>query len=175
VPDHGRLGGVERFFEPEREILVARSGAEVAEHLRGSRPRARAHRRARARRALAEHTYAQPRAEFERVLARTRGPRHGRGGREPASGGRREAAADRDPGASITSSWGNGHATTYRGLVRELDARGHDVTFLERDVPWYAEHRDLPERPPYGRTELYADLPDLQRRFGDLVQSAPTP
>ena len=38
-------------------------------------------------------------------------------------------------GLSITSSWGNGHATTYRGLVRELGRRGHDVTFLERDVP----------------------------------------
>jgi spore maturation protein CgeB len=74
-------------------------------------------------------------------------------------------------GLTITSSWGNGHATTYRGLVRELDARGHDVTFLERDVPWYAGQRDLPQ-PPYGRTELYADLPDLQRRFGDLVVGA---
>jgi spore maturation protein CgeB len=41
-------------------------------------------------------------------------------------------------GLSITSSWGNGHATTYRGLVRELTRRRHDVLFLERDVPWYA-------------------------------------
>ena len=47
-------------------------------------------------------------------------------------------------GLSITSSWGNGHATTYRGLVQALVARGHDVLFLERDVPWYAEARDLP-------------------------------
>jgi hypothetical protein len=38
-------------------------------------------------------------------------------------------------GLSITSSWGNGHATTYRGLVRELAARSHDILFLERDVP----------------------------------------
>ena len=37
-------------------------------------------------------------------------------------------------GLSITSSWGNGHATTYRSLVRSLDARGHRVLFLERDV-----------------------------------------
>ena len=37
-------------------------------------------------------------------------------------------------GLSITSSWGNGHATTYRGLVRELARRGHDVLFLERDA-----------------------------------------
>ena len=45
-------------------------------------------------------------------------------------------------GLSITSSWGNGHATTYRGLVRELAARGHRVTFLERDVLWYRDNRD---------------------------------
>ena len=41
-------------------------------------------------------------------------------------------------GLSLTSSWGNGHATTYRGLVKELCRNGHEVTFLERDVPWYA-------------------------------------
>ena len=41
-------------------------------------------------------------------------------------------------GLSLTSSWGNGHATTYRALLRAFAARGHDVTFLERDVPWYA-------------------------------------
>jgi spore maturation protein CgeB len=74
-------------------------------------------------------------------------------------------------GLSITSSCGNGHATTYRGLVRELERRGHDVTFLERDVPWYAAERDLPE-PPYGRTELYRDLADLKGRFSDLVRDA---
>ena len=48
-------------------------------------------------------------------------------------------------GLSITSSWGNGHATTYRALLREFSARGHDVLFLERDQPWYAEHRDMPD------------------------------
>ncbi len=74
-------------------------------------------------------------------------------------------------GLSITSSWGNGHATTYRGLVRELHARGHRVLFLERDVPWYAENRDLP-KPPYGRAELYADLDDLKDRFEPAVRRA---
>ncbi len=63
-------------------------------------------------------------------------------------------------GLSITSSWGNGHATNYRGLVKALSQRGHEVSFLERDVPWYASHRDLPE-PPFGRTALYASLPEL--------------
>ena len=74
-------------------------------------------------------------------------------------------------GLSITSSWGNGHATTFRGLVRELAARGHDVLFLERDAPWYAAHRDLPQ-PPYGRTHLYSSVEDLQARFGGEVASA---
>jgi spore maturation protein CgeB len=74
-------------------------------------------------------------------------------------------------GLSITSSWGNGHATTYRGLVRELCARGHNVLFLERDVPWYAANRDMPA-PPYGRTELYSDLNDLRDRFSSQVREA---
>jgi spore maturation protein CgeB len=74
-------------------------------------------------------------------------------------------------GLSITSSWGNGHATTYRGLVRELAARGHRVLFLERDLAWYAENRDLP-RPPWGRTALYTSVADLKNRFGTAVREA---
>jgi spore maturation protein CgeB len=74
-------------------------------------------------------------------------------------------------GLSITSSWGNGHATTYRGLVRELSARGHRVLFLERDVPWYAQNRDMPE-PPFGRTELYSSVEHLKSRFTDAVRDA---
>jgi len=74
-------------------------------------------------------------------------------------------------GLSITSSWGNGHATTYRGLVQALVERGHAVLFLERDVPWYAAPRDLPT-PPYGRTELYTSLEDLQDRFTTAIQHA---
>jgi spore maturation protein CgeB len=63
-------------------------------------------------------------------------------------------------GLSITSSWGNGHATNYRALVRALEVGGHDVCFLERDVPWYAANRDLPE-PPHGRSVLYRSLDEL--------------
>ena len=74
-------------------------------------------------------------------------------------------------GLSITSSWGNGHATTFRGLVRELAARGHRVTFLERDVPWYADNRDMPE-PPGCRTLLYRSLDELTREHAALVRSA---
>jgi len=74
-------------------------------------------------------------------------------------------------GLSITSSWGNGHATTYRALAKALKRRGHRVTFLERDVPWYAEHRDLP-RPPYCEARLYGDLADLESRFSAAVRKA---
>ena len=74
-------------------------------------------------------------------------------------------------GLSITSSWGNGHATTYRGLMRALTQLGYRVLFLERDVPWYAENRDLP-KPPFGRTELYANLNDLKERFRTDILNA---
>jgi spore maturation protein CgeB len=74
-------------------------------------------------------------------------------------------------GLSITSSWGNGHATTYRALIKALAARGHQVTFLERDVPWYAAHRDMPN-PPFCRTELYGALKEVPLKFGPLVADA---
>lgn len=74
-------------------------------------------------------------------------------------------------GLSITSSWGNGHATIFRGLVRELSARGHDVLFLERDKPWYAENRDMP-RPPFGRTRLYGSIGELKRDFEKEIAAA---
>src|SRR4051794_29381383 len=74
-------------------------------------------------------------------------------------------------GLSITSSWGNGHATTYRALVRALAARGHDVVFFERNAPWYADNRDLPE-PPYCRTVLYDDVAELSRVAADDLRTA---
>ena len=74
-------------------------------------------------------------------------------------------------GLSITSSWGNGHATTFRALMRALSARGHNVCFLERDMPWYADNRDLPN-PPYGLTQLYKSVPGLKRRFARRVSDA---
>jgi spore maturation protein CgeB len=74
-------------------------------------------------------------------------------------------------GLSLSSSWGNGHATTYRALLSAFAARGHEVLFLERDVPWYASHRDL-ARPDFCRLALYRDLADLQQRWRAEVQSA---
>ncbi len=74
-------------------------------------------------------------------------------------------------GLSITSSWGNGHATTFRGLIRELNKKGHRVTFLERDVPWYVSHRDLPH-PPFCKTILYNSLENLKEQYSDLIKHA---
>ena len=74
-------------------------------------------------------------------------------------------------GLSITSSWGNGHATTYRALIKGLCQRGHDVLFLERDKPWYAANRDLPD-PPFGTTRLYDSLADLRDRFRTAIRDA---
>lgn len=64
-------------------------------------------------------------------------------------------------GLSLRSAWGNGHATTYRALVEALQARGDEVTFLERDVPWYADNQDGPAALP-GRLLLYGSLEELQ-------------
>jgi spore maturation protein CgeB len=74
-------------------------------------------------------------------------------------------------GLSVTSSWGNGHATTYRGLIRGLAARGHRVLFLERDAPWYAENRDEPN-PQGAVTEIYRSFDELVTRFEQVVSEA---
>ncbi len=63
-------------------------------------------------------------------------------------------------GLSITSSWGNGHATTFRALARALHARGHRVVFFEKDVEWYASNRDLPE-PGFCELKLYTRWADV--------------
>lgn len=74
-------------------------------------------------------------------------------------------------GLSITSTWGNGHATTYRGLLKELSRRGHSCTFLERDVPWYASKREFDEL-PYCTVALYGSLEELKDRFVKVIRSA---
>jgi spore maturation protein CgeB len=73
-------------------------------------------------------------------------------------------------GLSLSSSWGNGHATTFRALLSAFAARGHDVLFLERDVPWYASHRDLQD-PDFCRLEFYSDLEDLER-YRETIKDA---
>jgi spore maturation protein CgeB len=74
-------------------------------------------------------------------------------------------------GLSLSSSWGNGHATTWRALIKGLDRLGQRVLFLERDVPWYAANRDLAD-PTTCRLELYQGLDDLEQRFGAAIQRA---
>ena len=74
-------------------------------------------------------------------------------------------------GLSITSSWGNGHATTYRCLLRGLAQRGHRILFLERDVPWYSEMRDLLEV-PYASVRLYTSLEELRDRYAAAIRHA---
>jgi spore maturation protein CgeB len=71
-------------------------------------------------------------------------------------------------GLSLSSSWGNGHATTFRALLDGLRRLGHKVTFLEQDVPWYAANRDLPQ-PKFCDLVLYDDTDSLMHSHGDLI------
>lgn len=59
-------------------------------------------------------------------------------------------------GLTITSSWGNGHATTYRSLLKALHRRGHRIEFIEKDVEWYRSNRDLPQ-PSFCSVHLYEE------------------
>lgn len=63
-------------------------------------------------------------------------------------------------GLSLSSSWGNGHATTFRALLSAFARRGHDILFLERDTPWYASQRDLLD-PDFCRLAFYSEVADL--------------
>src|SRR5208337_3397029 len=62
-------------------------------------------------------------------------------------------------GLSVTSTWGNGHGTTYRALLEALHSRGHEIVFFEKDVEWYASNRDLPE-PGFCELKLYMSWKD---------------
>lgn len=64
-------------------------------------------------------------------------------------------------GLSITSSWGNGHATTFRALCRALHQRGHRIVFFEKDVEWYASNRDLPN-PEFCELKLYSEWDEVR-------------
>lgn len=187
--------GVETFFEPGREILVAGSGEEVSERVEAlTEDRAKEIGGAALRRVLAAHTYDQRAANLEEALGIDRPRRPTPAATVDPRSSEDSAATEhsymriksrllaepaRKPrplrfviiGLSITSSWGNGHATTYRGLVRELVRRGHEVLFLEHDQPWYSKNRDL-AAPPYGRTRLYSSVQELMDRFSTAVATA---
>jgi len=74
-------------------------------------------------------------------------------------------------GLSATSTWGNGQATMYRNLVRELNVRGHQVLFLDHsdDSPFADRAR---RKAPHGKRDSYRSLADLKRRFGRQVREA---
>lgn len=75
-------------------------------------------------------------------------------------------------GLTVSSSWGNGHATLWRGLIRALAARGVEVTFFERDVPYYAQERDLRALPGGGELVLYRDWAAVAERAARSVAGA---
>jgi spore maturation protein CgeB len=73
-------------------------------------------------------------------------------------------------GLSLSSSWGNGHATTFRALLRAFAERGHDILFLERDLPWYRDNRDIAD-PDYCALRFYSDLAGLESWRGEIASA----
>jgi hypothetical protein len=134
--------GIERLLRPRRRDPGGRrAGGGRPPRARGGRGAGARDRRAR-RAAARSPTTPTPAA---RAGAGRHAPRRGGGG------GMKLVVF----GLSLSSSWGNGHATTYRALLRAFAARGHEVVFWEWDAPWYGgEHRDLPE-PDFCRLRLY--------------------
>lgn len=74
-------------------------------------------------------------------------------------------------GLTVSSSWGNGHATLWRGLLRALGELGHDAVFYERDVPYYADHRDLHVGEGYA-LRLYSDWADISEEAREAIDSS---
>ena len=72
-------------------------------------------------------------------------------------------------GLTVSSSWGNGHATLWRGLVRALGEAGHHVTFFEKDQQYYCDARDLTELPGGGDLRFYEDLDGIRNKAADLL------
>ena len=66
-------------------------------------------------------------------------------------------------GLTLSSSWGNGHATPYRALLRALHRRGHNCVFYEKDVDYYARRRDFTTC-DYCDLVLYHDWDQIRSR-----------
>ncbi|HEY0758236.1 MAG TPA: glycosyltransferase [Acidisarcina sp.] len=75
-------------------------------------------------------------------------------------------------GLTISSSWGNGHATLWRGLCSALSRRGHEVVFFEKDVAYYASNRDLTSLPGGGELYLYSDFAEVSKQAGLCLDEA---
>ena len=71
-------------------------------------------------------------------------------------------------GLTISSSWGNGHATPYRAIFRALQRMGHQVHFFERDVPYYRSRRDF-EQCNYCQITFYSDWTQIRESALDLA------
>jgi spore maturation protein CgeB len=74
-------------------------------------------------------------------------------------------------GSSLLSSWWNGAATYYRGLLRDLASRGYDITFYEPDAYDRQQHRDM-EPQPWARSVVYPATPEGLRRVLDEARAA---
>ena len=75
-------------------------------------------------------------------------------------------------GLTVSSSWGNGHATLWRGMIRALTARGHRIVFFERDQPFYAVHRDLGHLGDRAELQLYPDWAAVRERAAAEIATA---
>src|SRR3954465_13247554 len=80
--------------------------------------------------------------------------------------------------SSLVSAYWNGAATYYRGIVRALHERGHDVTFYEPDAFERQQHRDI-DAPPWAKVVVYPAQSEAdvlrtveQARGADLVVKA---
>lgn len=80
-------------------------------------------------------------------------------------------------GSSLLSSYWNGAATYYRGLLRDLAGRGHDITFYEPDAFDRQQHRDM-DPPDWARVVVYPATDDAvqavlaEARRADVVVKA---
>jgi spore maturation protein CgeB len=74
-------------------------------------------------------------------------------------------------GLSLTSSWGNGHATTFRALCSALHQRGHEIVFFEHNLEWYENNRDMPE-PPFCEVVLFDDWKRVLQRVRQELRAS---
>lgn len=75
-------------------------------------------------------------------------------------------------GLSVSSSWGNGHATLWRSMLKAMSARGYRVSFYERNVPYYAAARDGWECPPGVQLRLYDALEEISGEVAGQLSGA---
>jgi spore maturation protein CgeB len=76
-------------------------------------------------------------------------------------------------GSSLVSAYWNGAATYYRGIIRALAARGHQVTFYEPDAYERQKHRDIDD-PPWAKVVVYSgtDPSDAERMLERAAKSS---